>query len=414
MVIGGGIAGLAVACRLAKQRFRVELFEATDRLGGAWAPRQIGPLTVDDAPAVIGFPAPWRDLFRKSGRPLETELTRFGRTLDPAPPPTYVFADGSTLTLPTDRGDAYDALTAAYGEAVAVGWRDLLDRLDVTWQALRPLGIEAELADRRQAARAARRLQPRRTIADLAKRAPHPHLAAVIRSVAYRQGSEPGRTPAWCAVDLVVARTFGRWTVDNGRTSVLVDALTERLQLRKATVHLNTRVDGILTAGGRVNGIRTAAGRSIEASAVVCTADPWQLTDRLVAAPGLGRLRRDLRGLSPAHAPLVRHERVGGTTGTVEEIVTLDDHGVPVVTYCRPGLRTTHDFAAAGPDVAWGPGWTGRGDLVRRAPITADLPGLFVAGAASAAGNGPSPVVQTGALASSACADYAERSGFPG
>jgi len=85
-----------------------------------------------------------------------------------------------------------------------------------------------------------------------------------------------------------------------------------------------------------------------------------------------------------------------------------------VITYVRPGLRTVHDFTVDNPDPAWGPAWTRRSDLVRRTPITSDVAGLFLAGAASAGGNGPSQVIQTGALACRACADYAERSGFPG
>jgi phytoene dehydrogenase-like protein len=414
VVVGGGLAGLATAARLAKQRYRVELFESGDRLGGAWAPRQLGSISVDDAPPVIGFPAPWRDLFRKSGRPLETELTRSGRALEPAPPPRYVFADGTSLVLPTDRGSEYAALSAAYGNPVAAAWRDLLDSLDGTWQALRQLGLERELADRRHAARAARQLRPKGTVADLARRAPHPDLAAVIRSVAYRQGSDPEHTPAWCAVDLVVGRTFGRWAVDNGRTSVLVDALTERLALRKVAVHLKTSVERILVAGGCVTGVMTDKGRTLAARAVVSTVDPWQLVDRLLPAPALRRLRHDLAGRVPALAPRVEHELINIATGDVDESIRLDQQGRPVITYSRPGLRTVHDFTAGIPDPAWGPAWRRRRDLVRRVPVTSELPGLFLAGAASPAGNGPSQVVQTGALASAACADYAERSGLPG
>ena len=85
-----------------------------------------------------------------------------------------------------------------------------------------------------------------------------------------------------------------------------------------------------------------------------------------------------------------------------------------MITFTRPGLRTTHDFTAATPDPAWGPAWTRRRDLARRVPVVAELPGLFLAGAASPAGTGPSQVVQSAALASATCADYAERSGFPG
>ena len=84
VVIGGGLAGLAAAARLAKAGHQVELYEQSNALGGTWAPYQLDSgITVDDAPSIIGFPAPWRDLFRKSGRPLEAELARMGYALAP-------------------------------------------------------------------------------------------------------------------------------------------------------------------------------------------------------------------------------------------------------------------------------------------------------------------------------------------
>src|SRR6185436_7579378 len=105
VVIGSGLAGLAAAARLAKNGHRVELFERSSSLGGLWAPTELRPgVLVDRAPSVLGFPAPWRDLFRKSGRPLEAELTRMGYALAPAEPPTLIFADGAQLSFPSDRG----------------------------------------------------------------------------------------------------------------------------------------------------------------------------------------------------------------------------------------------------------------------------------------------------------------------
>src|SRR5215210_5712935 len=130
-VIGGGPAGMAAAARLAKAGHPVELFEREAALGGRWrAVDEPGVGLVDRVPSVLAFPAPWRDLFRKSGRPLEAELARSGHALVPAPPTRYRFADGSELVLPTERGAQYTALTAAYGETAARRWRDLLDRLD--------------------------------------------------------------------------------------------------------------------------------------------------------------------------------------------------------------------------------------------------------------------------------------------
>jgi UDP-galactopyranose mutase len=105
VVIGGGLAGLAAAARLAKAGHQVELYERSETLGGTWAPYRLASSAMaDNAPSIIGFPAPWRDLFRKSGRPLEAELARMGYVLEPAQPAEMIFADGTDLTLPTDRG----------------------------------------------------------------------------------------------------------------------------------------------------------------------------------------------------------------------------------------------------------------------------------------------------------------------
>ena len=194
IVIGGGLAGLAAAARLAKAGHLVELYERSDTLGGSWAPyRLLSGRIVDDAPAIIGFPAPWRDLFRKSGRPLEAELARMGYALVPAEPPNMIFADGAELTLPTDRGGQYTTLADAYGRQVAERWQQLLDRLGEVWQTLRGLGVEAELRGRRQLDRATIQIparaesdarRPRRLDWSPASRSPDPQ-----RGVPFRLGA---------------------------------------------------------------------------------------------------------------------------------------------------------------------------------------------------------------------------------
>src|SRR5919112_1291205 len=106
-VIGGGLTGMAAAARMAKLGHRVELYEKAAALGGAWAPHDLDGVLVDDAPSVLTFPAPWRDLFRKSGRPLEAELARLGYALVPANPAKVVFADGATLVVSSNRGEQH-------------------------------------------------------------------------------------------------------------------------------------------------------------------------------------------------------------------------------------------------------------------------------------------------------------------
>jgi phytoene dehydrogenase-like protein len=420
VVVGGGLAGLAAAARLAKVGHEVELYERSDRLGGTWAPYQLASgVTVDDAPSIICFPAPWRDLFRKSGRPLEAELARLGYALEPAQPATMIFADGAELTLPTDRGGQYAALAAAYGNSVAERWRDLLDRLSQVWQTLRGLGLEAELRSRTQLNRTARRtlFGNRMTLADLATSIDHDHLGALIRSVAYRLGSLPEQTPAFVAVELSIQRTFGRWQVqplntdsglDVGRSSVLVDALAGRLALRKVHVHLGCPVRSIHLRNGRVAAVATGDGDR-PASAVVATCDPWQAFNDLVPVIAARRTRRQLRGLRPAAAPTITHHEASAPGALLDETVALTEAGVPTVSYLRQlgdqGLRTTHDFNRRLPRASYGVAWSGFASWLRRPSVTTEIPGLYAASPSSPAGPGASQVVLSAALAAYGCQD---------
>ena len=421
VVVGGGLAGLAAAARLAKVGHQVELYERSAVLGGTWAPYQLpSGVTVDDAPSIIGFPAPWRDLFRKSGRPLEAELARMGYALEPAQPATMIFADGAELTLPTDRGGQYTAVTDTYGRQVAERWRDLLYRLDEVWQTLRGLGLEAELRSRRQLNKTATRtlFGRRMTLADLASSIEHDHLGALIRSIAYRLGSVPEQTPAFAAVELSIQRTFGRWQVaaldthpvlDAGRSSVLVEALAGRLALRKVHIHLGCTVEGIHLRNGHVTAVATSAGDR-PASAVVATCDPWQVFNDMLPATAARRIRHQLGRLSPAAAPTISHHDVPAPAARLRETVALTADGIPTISYPRQladrGLQTRHDFNATRPRASYGAAWSGFASWLRRPPVTTGIPGLYTASSSSPAGPGPSQVILSAALAAGSCHDH--------
>jgi UDP-galactopyranose mutase len=424
VVIGGGLAGMAVAARLAKSGYPVQLHERSNRLGGRWAASALpSGLLVDAAPAVLGFPAPWRDLFRKSGRPLEAELARQGYALAPAEPAVVVFADGRELVWPADRGAQYAMLSTNYGDAVAMRWQDLVDRLGRVWQTLRPLGWEAEREEADLTRTVRRDLLGRQSLAGLARTLHHPHLEVLVRSVAHRLGGVPEHTPAWVAAELSLQRTFGRWQVqpaedggdrvgEPGRTSVLVETLASRLDLRRVDVRLGSAVTGIRVDGGRVVAARTGSGEE-PAQAVVSTVDPWQTFDTLLPAGTARRTRRRVRGLRPALAPAVRHELADQSNGGVRETLNLTADGVPTVSYARPvgggTVTSRHDYAAARPSPGAGVAWAGMRSWIRRPAVTTEVPGLFVAGPFSPAGPGGSAEVLSGALAAYAVQDYLGR-----
>lgn len=402
VVIGAGLAGLAAAARLAKARHHVVLVEARDRIGGAWAPFELDGTTVDAAPPIFSFPAPWRDLFRKSGRALEAEFARSGEELVPAGPARHVFADGTDFVLPVGRGDQYAAITDRWGRPVADRWQDLVDGFAEVWQALRPLGIEAELTDRHQLGRAVRnRLRHRRTLAALAAGLDHPQLGAIVADLAYRSGSTPDRTPAFQAVQLYLDRSFGRWTAGSGAT--LIELLGRRLELRG--VEVRTGVRAVSLALDPV-AVETSDGR-LGADAVIACCDARQLYDRLLPRSVARRERRRLRRLPPAVATEVRldwaEDRPGdGPTETVHHRTTAG----PLLEWTRPAgsrtLRIRHDYGTGRTDPS-GVGWRGFGSWLDRPPVTSRTAGLFLAGRYSRGGAEPSQQVLSGALAAYAC-----------
>ena len=275
-VWGRTFAGVAAAVRLARVGHEVALVESP---GEADALRSAVGDTLD-------FPAPWRDLFKKSGRPAAGALGLHGLDLVPDP-------DGP----PTDRGDVWYADVAALGEPHARAWRDLVDAADDTWQALRPLGLEAELTPD-AVARAG--LHPRRSIADVAGALPHPVLAARVVALASARGLAPDAAPAWLTARLAVSRTFGRWRLQDTAgaahpASALVDVLDDRLAER---------------------GVRITGTAPEEADATIDTRDPgvrWRkpprwsrrdsFTDQLLARPALRDPRRPDRFHASASSP---------------------------------------------------------------------------------------------------------------
>lgn len=216
-VIGASLAGLTAAARLAKVGHTVVCVGDPSAVDPAVARILAGP---------IPFPAPWRDFFAKTGRPAKGALGVHGLDLVE-----------DTGDWPGDRGRQWHLLVARYGEDAATAWRDLVDRYDDVWLALRPLGLEAEASPEamRQAG-----LDPKRSVEDEARTQPVPELADRVREVARAVGTDPADAPAWWCSRLAVERTFGLWrlvdatgsTVPGSRLVALVAERAEAVGVR--------------------------------------------------------------------------------------------------------------------------------------------------------------------------------------
>ena len=210
VVIGGGFGGLARPAGQARPRRHPG--RAVGHPRRALAAVVDGEFTWDAGPTYTLLPAVVRDLFRKSGRPLERELDLV--------PLDYVrehrFEDGTSVRLAPGRAAqiaAFDALGAGLGQH----WVDHVASYADDWEVLRhgylenpwqPDDLPRELADRLHSRETlARRL--RKTFKDDRLRlvAGHPFVA---------EGHDLRNVPAWVGLTAYVEQRWGAWTVEGG------------------------------------------------------------------------------------------------------------------------------------------------------------------------------------------------------
>jgi phytoene dehydrogenase-like protein len=343
VVVGAGLGGLATAARLAKLGHHVTVCERGSEPGGLLRRVRHEGFGWDATPFAVTLPAVLRDLFRKSGRPLE----RYVDLQLSTPARRHVFPDGIVLDLPTgSRGAQLDAVRDALGAKAAGEWTSFVDEQADQWELLRsnvldvPAGA-AQLGERRTA----RALRTRQRLGRvLGKALADERLRLLASYPVHNAGGSPAHEPALRAVEAYVERTFGVWRSPNG-SSDLTQALLVRMGERSVDMMFDTTVAALRVTGDRVTGAVLADGRILASDLLVTAVPPAQvfggLLDHAVA--------RDAAPLfAPSDQALPRSVTYLGLTGELPALpVEVVLHGDPLLV-----LSTGAGWSGSGPH-AW-------------------------------------------------------------
>lgn len=424
VVVGGGLAGAACAVRLAKLRHEVTLLEARPGVGGAVGRVEQDGYRWDAGPAATALPAVLRDLFRKSGRPLEREL----ELVPVQPMRAHRFPDGSRVALPSgSRGVQLTAVDDALGPGLGTAWVDHVHGYADTWDALRRDLLERPHTPALVGERTRAVLGDRRSLASRVRRELRdPRLQRLATYHAVATGQDPNRVPAWYGMLDYVEQNFGTWTFRGGLGS-LPDLLARRLGERGVRLLTSTRALDLELGADGPTAVRTDTG-SVPADVVVVAVDPRALP----------ALARHAGRTTPATPPAVVHVGLGedvpiggligraaspAPPGVPHELVLHEDDGLLVVRadataapgraawtlqlrgrvpgdpldlLARRGLdvrdlvRTRLDRSPAdlltGAGSPYGFRWDGRRTLQRRPAQVTPVPRVLLAGAATGAG----------------------------
>jgi phytoene desaturase len=305
VVVGGGFGGMAAAARLAKLGHTVVLCERAPVLGGALGRVEEQGFTWDAGAWSTTLPAVLRDLFRKSGRPLERVL----ELVPLAPARVHRFPDGTELALPAgSRADQLDAMSGAFGSQAATRWAEVLDGYAPVWDLLRRTALEQPFGGCAVYSREQQRLlDARRSLRKVSRKTfRDERLQTLFEHPAVMQGSEPRDTPGFLAVEAYVERTFGVWRPVGGMRAV-ADAMTRRLEERGVDVRLETAAGRIICRDGAVSSVALTGGPTVDADVVVGDVDARRLFRLLEEAPAMRTPLRDADRTIPAVPPGVTH-----------------------------------------------------------------------------------------------------------
>lgn len=316
IVIGAGVGGLSVALRLRNLGYDVVVLEKSNSYGGKLRRYEHEGFIFDLGPSLFTLPAVYRDLFLKTGKPLEDEIELIA--LDIAF--RYRFEDGSVLKLPGNSPKRIStAIAQQLSEAAGDQWLNFIKRAGDMWQITRTRVLEQPITSLREFGNISlhdvKTIAPWKSLRDLAKEyLSDPRLVNLVDRYATYTGSDSRKLPAAFATIAYVEQEFGVFHIQGGITK-LADALYRRCLDRGVTFHFNTEVTNLIIDAQVATGVKCGESTH-QADLVVVNADAQSLYNALIDIETPAK--KKLASQTPSLSGFILCLAVDGTTPDLE------------------------------------------------------------------------------------------------
>jgi 1-hydroxycarotenoid 3,4-desaturase len=286
LVVGGGVAGMAAAIRLARAGVRVRLLERAATLGGKLREVEVGGKMLPAGPSVFTMREVFEELF--GGKEALAEHLQ----LEPVDPLCrHFFSDGSRLDLFTDAERTREAIRAFSGERDARGYMAFREHAQKIHGIVRGPFMERPLAVfdllRPSTLLQITQIDGMRTMYKAIESFfADPRLRQLFGRYATYNGSSPFHAPATLSVIAHVENAYGIF-VPRGGIYRLAEALQARLRALDVEIETGVEIEEIVLERGRAVGVRYAGkpkDKIERADVVVSAVDVAHLYDRLLGA----------------------------------------------------------------------------------------------------------------------------------
>jgi len=289
IIIGAGVAGLAVSVRLVLQGFDVEIFESNAYTGGKLSEFQLGRYRFDAGPSLFTMPHLVEELFWIAGKKSDDFLYK---KLDEVC--RYFFSDGLRFIASADKEKLVEEIYFHLGENKNV-IKQYLENGKFKYETIGKLFLERCLRKpstflNKNALKAYLKINTLGLTTSLNSynetTFKNPKTVQLFNRYATYNGSDPYQTPAIMSMIPHLEFGVGAFFPKDGmiQISQSIAKLAESLGV---VIYLNTKVSGIKTENGKAVGIESN-GVFLKADVVVSAIDVSQTYSKLLGMQGLG------------------------------------------------------------------------------------------------------------------------------